>query len=100
MTGWRADELTAIGDAEEVQIAPDRADGTPGRATTIWVVRAGTDLYVRSFRGPSGGWYRRAIRSRQGTIRAGRLERRVWFDDAQAEVQGQIDEGYRTKYAR
>ena len=82
-----------------MQIAPDRADGTPGRATTIWVVRAADDLYVRSYRGPSGGWYRRAVRSRRGTIRAGSLERRVRFDDAEAGLQSQIDQAYRTKYA-
>ena len=99
MTSWSTDELTAIGGAEEVQIAPDRADGTPGRATTIWVVRVGNGLYVRSYRGPKGGWYRRAIRSRRGTIRAGRLERRVSFDDTGTDQQPQIDEAYRTKYA-
>jgi hypothetical protein len=99
MTGWSADELAAIGGAEEVQIAPDRADGTPGRGTTIWVVRAADGLYVRSFRGPSGGWYRRAVRSRRGTIRAGGLERRVRFEDAEAGLQSEIDQAYRTKYA-
>jgi hypothetical protein len=98
MTGWGADELTAIGGAKEVLIAPDRRDGTPGRATTIWVVRAGNDLYVPSYRGALGAWYRRAIGGRHGTIRAGRLERRVWFDDVEADQQAQIDEAYQTKY--
>jgi hypothetical protein len=99
MTGWAADELAAIGGAEEVQVAPDRADGTPGPATTIWVVRVGNDMYIRSYRGPSGGWYRRAIRGRLGTIRAGRLERRVRFDDVGADRQAQVDGAYQTKYA-
>ena len=99
MTSWAANELATIGGAEEVEVAPDRENGAPGRATTIWVVRVGNDLYIRSYRGPSGGWYRRAIRSRRGTIRGGRLERRVWFDDAEADRNAQIDEAYQTKYA-
>jgi hypothetical protein len=44
VTGWRADELTAIGDADRVQIAPDLADGARGRAATIWVIRVGDHL--------------------------------------------------------
>ena len=99
MTGWSVDELAAIGGAEELQIAPDRADGTAGPATTIWVVRVADDLHVRSYRGQSGGWYRRAARSRRGTIRAGGLDRRVRFGAAEAALQARIDEAYRTKYA-
>jgi len=38
MTGWRADELIALGAVETVQIAPDQEDGARGRAATIWVV--------------------------------------------------------------
>jgi hypothetical protein len=48
MTGWRADELITISAAETVQIAPDQEDGARGRAATIWVVRVGNDLYIRS----------------------------------------------------
>ena len=39
--------------------------------------------------------YRRAVRSRRGTIRAGGMERRVRFEDAEAGRQSQIDEAYR-----
>ena len=99
MTGWRADDLIAIGAAETMQIAPDQEDGARGRATTIWVVRVGNDLYVRSYSGPAASWYRRALRGRRGTIRASTLEQRVRFDDAEADVQPQIDAAYRTKYA-
>lgn len=99
MTGWRADELIAIGAAETVQIAPDHEDGARRRAATIWVVRVGNDLYIRSYSGPAAGWYRRALRGRSGTIRADTLEQRVRFDDAEADVQPQIDAAYQTKYA-
>jgi hypothetical protein len=99
MTGWRADELNAIDAAETVHIAPDQDDGAHGRAARIWVVRVGNDMYIRSFSGPAARWYRRALRARRGTIRASTLEQRVRFDDAEADVQPQIDAAYQTKYA-
>jgi hypothetical protein len=63
MSGWSDSELTTIGTADEIHIAPDRSEHTPGPAVPIWVVRVGNDLYVRSYRGPSGSWYRRARRN-------------------------------------
>ncbi|WP_079045920.1 DUF2255 family protein [Carbonactinospora thermoautotrophica] len=53
MTVWTSDELTRIGTAEESKIASLRRDGTLGRPRTIWVVRHGDDLYVRSVNGPT-----------------------------------------------
>jgi|SRR3954447_9026090 hypothetical protein len=100
MTAWTTDELAAIGDTDEIQIAPARADGRPGPATTIWVVPVADRLYIRSYRGAFSGWYRRAILSRCGLIRAGGLEREVRLDDVDAELRGRIDEAYRTKYGR
>ena len=46
-------ELERIGDADELELAAG------GRTTTIWVVRVGGDLYVRSYRGRNGTWFRR-----------------------------------------
>ena len=94
MTGWRADDLIAIGAADTVQIAPDQEGGAPGRAATIWVVAVGNDLHIRSYSGPAARWYRRALRGRRGTIRASNLEQRVRFDGADADVQPQIDAAY------
>jgi hypothetical protein len=55
---WTAEELARIGAAEELEIAPRRRDGTLRRAVPIWVVRVGDDLYVRSWRGSHGAWFR------------------------------------------
>ncbi len=57
MTGWTSDELTRIGTATELQIASRRGDGSLNRPRTIWVVRVGDDLYVRSMYGRAGGWF-------------------------------------------
>ena len=41
MTAWTNDELKAIGNADELDIAGLRKDGTPHSYRTIWVVRVG-----------------------------------------------------------
>jgi hypothetical protein len=100
MCGWSERDLALIGAADEIIVAPDRADHTAGPAVPIWVVRVGDELYVRSYRGHSGGWYRRA-RGGNGRIRSGGEEFRVRFSEvAGPELRGQIDEAYRVKYGR
>ena len=54
MMRWTNDELDKIGIADELEIAPLRRDGTLRTPVTIWVVRHGDDLYVRSYRGRGG----------------------------------------------
>ena len=66
----------------------------------MWVVRVGDDLYVRSAHGPDNGWYRRAIASGTGRIRAGGVERDVTFADRRPGVHDAIDAAYHAKYDR
>jgi hypothetical protein len=47
MTSW-TDELARIDGATELQVASRRRDGSPRAYVTIWLVRAGDDIYVRS----------------------------------------------------
>ncbi len=100
MSDWDPEQLERIGAAEELQIAPANPDGSLRHYTTIWVVRVGDDLYVRSFRGPDGDWYRHAQQSKRGRIRAGGVERDVAFDLPSDVDHDAIDQAYRTKYAR
>jgi hypothetical protein len=100
MATWSTDELDTIGRADELQIAPRRRDGTLRRPTTIWVVRLGDDLYVRSWRGRTAAWFRAAQDRREGHIRAGGIERDVTFVDADPDLNDAIDAAYRTKYRR
>lgn len=51
MTTWTADELNAMGNAEELTLASVRRDGTLRRPVTMWVVCDGDDVYVRSVNG-------------------------------------------------
>ena len=100
MTAWTNDELTRIGGAEELQLASVRPDGTLRPYVTMWVVRAGDDLYIRSAYGPTNPWFRRAKASGAGRIRAGGLERDVTFAEAAPGVHAAIDAAYHAKYDR
>jgi len=100
MTAWTSDELTTIGAAEELQIASLRGDGTLRKPVTIWVVRHGDDLYVRSVNGRTAAWFRGAQVRHEGHIRAGGVEKDVTFVDVGDEINDQVDAAYRTKYRR
>jgi len=97
---WAPEELDRIGQAEELHLATRRRDGELSRYVTIWVVRAGDELYVRSAYGPGNPWYRRARDAGEGWVRAGGVDRDVTFESADAAVQGDIDSAYHAKYDR
>ena len=99
MTAWTSDELNKIGIAEELQIASLRRDGTLRKPVTIWVVRVGNDLYVRSYRGRGGAWFRAAQVRHEGHIRAGGVDKDVTFvDESPPDINDKIDAAYHTKY--
>ena len=100
MQTWTSDELDRVDDAEELQLASRRKDGTLRSYVTMWVVRAGNDVYVRSAYGPDNPWYRRAKASGTGRIRAGGVECDVTFGDAAPDVHPAIDAAYHAKYDR
>jgi hypothetical protein len=101
MTTWTNDELNRIGTAEELRIASLRRDGTLRNPVTIWVVRLGDDLYVRSVNGRTSAWFRGVQARHEGHIRAGGVEKDVTFvEESAPEVNDQIDAVYRTKYRR
>ncbi|GAA2465190.1 DUF2255 family protein [Winogradskya humida] len=100
MTTWSSEELTAIGDADELRIASRRTDGTLRAYVIIWVVRFGDDLYVRSAYGSDNPWFRRAKASGAGRIQAGGVERDVAFGEAAPGVHDEIDKAYHLKYDR
>ena len=82
MVSWTNDELDRIGRADELDIAPLRQDGTLRKPVTIWVVRHGDSLYVRSGYGRAAAWYRGIQVRREGCIKAGGIEKDVIFEDA------------------
>ena len=99
MPVWTSDEISKIGAAEELQIASVRRDGSLRNPVTIWVVRRGDDLYVRSVNGRTSSWFRGAQDRHEAHIRAGGVEKDVRLVETD-DVNDEIDAAYRTKYRR
>ena len=101
MTAWTSDELDRIGSAEELQITSLRSDGTLRKPVTIWVIRLGDDLYVRSVHGRSSAWFRGTQVCHAGHIQAGGVDKDVTFmDESDPGINDRIDAAYLTKYRR
>lgn len=77
-----------------------RADDPLRPNVTMWVVLAGDELYIRSAYGPDNPWFRRAMASGSGRIRAGGQERDVTFAEPSPGVHAAIDAAYHAKYDR
>ena len=94
MAGWTSDELEKIGAADELQLATARRDGTLRNPVTIWVVRHGDDLYIRSVNGRTSSWFRGAqVRHEAG------VDKDVLLVETR-DMNEEIDAAYRAKYRR
>ena len=99
MTTWTREELARIGAADELELAALRRDGTLRQPVTIWVVRHGDDLYVRSVNGRTSSWFRGAQSRHEAHIEAGGLGKDVLLVETD-DMNDQIDAAYRSKYRR
>ncbi len=99
MTAWSSGELETIGTAEELDLASVRGDGTLRNPVTMWVVRVGDDLYVRSVNGRESTWFRGARATHQARIDAGGVEKDVALVETD-NADDAVDTAYREKYSR
>jgi hypothetical protein len=99
MSTWTSDELDRIGGAEELEIASVRRDGTLRQPVTIWVVRHGDDLYVRSVNGRTSSWFRGAQVRHEAHIEAGGVDKDVSLVETD-DLTDELDAAYRAKYHR
>jgi hypothetical protein len=97
---WTGDQHDKLGSAEEVEIASVGPDGKLRKPVTVWVVRHGDALYLRSVRGRGGHWFRGTQERHEGRILARGVQQDVTFVDADRAIDDQVDAVYRTKYRR
>jgi hypothetical protein len=100
---WSADELARIGRADELEIAVQRADGTPRRWVPIWAVCVGDQVFARTWYRRDTGWFGAVLDSRRARIRVPGVEADVAVEnvgDDQGELRAGVDAAYRAKYGR
>jgi hypothetical protein len=97
---WSSQELDRIGAAQELSIAVRCQDSSLRRPVPIWVVRVGEDLYVRSWHGADGSWYRAATATHEARVSAGGVDRDVVLAEAVDDANGAVDVAYKAKYGR
>ena len=101
MAAWTGDELNKVGNAEEMEIASLRRDGSLRSWRTIWVVLIVDDLYIRSVNGRGSDWFRGVQTCHEGRIQAGGVSKDVTFvEEIDLTVHEQIDAAYRKKYSQ
>lgn len=99
MSTWTREELQRVGDADELEIASLRDDGSLRKFVIIWVVRLGDDVYVRSVKGRGSWWFHGVQTRHAGRIKAGGVEKDVAFVEIGRELDAEIDAAYRAKYS-
>ena len=97
MSSWTRNALDRIDAAQELTLSSARGDGKLRRSVTIWVVRDGQDVYVRSVNGRGSAWFRGALTRHEAHIRAGGVEANVSLVETD-DAGDRIDAAYETKY--
>jgi hypothetical protein len=99
---WSTDELDLIDRALELQLASRKPDDSIRAFVTVWMVRVGADVYVRSGAGYGGvsKWLPRASEAGSGMVR---VDGRQWpavftHLDPSDPVHVEIDGAYVCKY--
>jgi hypothetical protein len=98
MSTWDQSDLHAIGRAREVHIATVRRDGSTRTPLPIWVVRVGDELFVRSYHGPEGSWFRQVSAHPYARLRAAGREIVVRLVPAELPSLAEVDDAYVAKY--
>lgn len=95
---WEASLAAQLAEAREIDVVVP-APGHPALRAPIWVVAVDGSLYVRSWKGEAGRWYRRAHRHGVGSVALAGGEHPVRFvPAAEPGLGARIDEAYLSKY--
>ena len=71
MSTFDPETLALWQSTHEIEVETSRGSGAPVHRTTIWIVTDGSNVYVRSVRGPQGRWYRELSANPHGAVHAG-----------------------------
>ena len=97
---WESEVLAKIDKADDLKIAPIRANGVTGTPTWIWEVVVDGRLFVRPYNGKNSSWYQSAIAYKTGIIVAAGKTHNVDFAPAtSSELNDKIDTAYHEKYS-
>jgi hypothetical protein len=100
VTQWNSADARAVAKPEEVQLATRRQDGTLRKPRTIWIVRDGDHVFIRSTNGRTADWFRAATASGAGRVIAGETAYEVVFRETDDADLSRVDASYRAKYGR
>jgi hypothetical protein len=100
VSSWTPEAARAVTAPTEVRVLIRRPDGTLRRPRAIWIVRDGTDVFVRSMNGRTAAWFRGATATRSGQIVSGGTAYDVSFTEAAEADLPRADAAYRAKYGR
>lgn len=99
MRGWAAEEVKRIAGADDLHIAPLRADAkTYGTPTWVWSVVVDGALYVRAYHGKASSWYQAAMEQSAGRVSVAGMTREVHYGPVEGALNDRIDAAYRAKY--
>jgi hypothetical protein len=89
MASLTSDDLALLDSTREVHVQ------TPTKQLPIWAVVVDGDAYVRSYKGPNGAWYRRALREKRLNLEG--IE--AGFEpERDAAVNARVDAAFQSKY--
>ncbi len=96
MAGFSSDILSDLSKVREVKI---RTEKHPDSAVVIWIVVEGNEVFVRSFRGPKGRWYRDLAAGGPASLEVGRRRLAVHAEPARDEASvARVSREFLSKY--
>lgn len=97
---WDSATLSKIDKADDLKIAPERANGKTGTPTWIWEVVVDNRLFVRPYNGKNSSWYKSAMAYKKGIIvAAGNTYQVSYAQIDDPELIKKVSDAYRKKYA-
>ncbi len=100
-SAWQANQLSSLASEDELELVISRPEREPQRVP-VWMVVVDGELFVRSYRGVTSGWFRRVEADADQAVRIGAADVPVRFEnvDRGDPVNHAISAEYNRKYAR